>query len=212
VIRHDAWALLSLSLAALAGCADDLRPVADAALVGDAAGDAATTGRVQTRVDGQQLVTTVDATRADVWVYVDLDQGERAAEAMAGWDVAFQRFNLQTNGGVSGTGGVEVARLTGTTLEAVTAAPAAGWLRDAAPRTDVMGMPGAPVLPDFAFSQEGGWYEYNMATHQVTPRDVVYLVRTTERRVVKLRLTAYYSAAGTGGYPSFRWAALGGTP
>ncbi len=206
---RSASLLLALPLS-LAACADDLRPAggADASNAADASADAAPAGRVQTRVDGSSLVTTVDATRSGEWVYVDLDRGERAAEGMTGWDLAFQRFNIQSNGGVSGAGGVEVARLTGTTFEAVREAPASGWLRDAAPRTGVMGMPGAPVLPDFAFSQQDGWYGYDMTTHQVTPRDVVYVVRTTERRVVKLRLTAYYSAAGTGGYPTFRWATL----
>lgn len=58
--------------------------------------------------------------------------------------------------------------------------------------------------PDYVFDQQETWYAYNVMEHSLAPRDLVYVVRTTERRVFKLRLTGYYDTAGTSGFVSFR--------
>lgn len=197
---------LTLPLLLLA-CSPDLRP--DTAgdgggmpVVDVPGGDRPNSDRVTTTRDGAALVTRVDATASDQWVYLDLDRGENAAVAMAGWDLAIQRFKIRSNGGVSGTGGVEIAIVPGG-FDAVTAVPSSGWLTDAVDGDD------GNSDPDYVFDQQDIWYAYNLMDHSLAPRDRVYVVRSTERRTFKLRLTSYYDGAGTSGFVSFRWQEIG---
>src|SRR4051812_30139498 len=59
-------------------------------------------------VDGAGTVV-IDATSEDAWVYFSFATGavvktpEKPGESLA-WDIAFQRYNMKTNGGVSGKG------------------------------------------------------------------------------------------------------------
>ncbi|MDO9015315.1 MAG: HmuY family protein [Deltaproteobacteria bacterium] len=197
--------LLLLTLAT--ACSPDLRPddAGDGGampLVDVPGGDRPNAERVASRRDGAALVTVVDASASDQWVYLDLDRGEQAGDAMAGWDLAIQRFKVRSNGGVSGDGGVEIARLAGARFEDVIEAPMTGWLRDAVDGDD------ANSDPDYVFDQEGAWYAYDPMDHSLAPRDLVYVVRTTERRAVKLRMLGYYDGAGTSGVVSLRWQEL----
>ncbi|MFT3930892.1 MAG: HmuY family protein [Spongiibacteraceae bacterium] len=66
----------------------------------------------------------LDATRSDAWVYFNLAdnavvypaQPENSRE----WDIAFQRFKIKTNSGVSGNGGVQITALQNTAFDSVT--------------------------------------------------------------------------------------------
>lgn len=176
----------------LLSCAPDLRPGATPAA--DAAVSAV-------RVEGEGFTATLDATSSERWVRLDLDRG-LGALTDDGWDIALRRFQVMSNGGVSGSGGVEVARLSDVRFDDVRSAPSGGWIRDAADGDD------ANPDPDWAFNQGDGWYAYNVMDHTLAPRDVVYVVRTTEGRAVKVQFTGYYDRAGTSGYPALRWAVV----
>ncbi len=58
---------------------------------------------------------SLDATRDETWVYFSLEKNAEVFPAdpdnSIGWDIAFQRFRMKVNGGVSGSAGVEVATL-----------------------------------------------------------------------------------------------------
>lgn len=149
---------------------------------------------------------TIDATSKGGWVYVDLDASTAlsAAEALStkAWDIALQRFKVISNGGVSGDGPVAVARLPGQSFEALAAAPSG-----ADPYvTDAPDGPDADTDVDSAFLADGAWYAYDLAQHRLVPRDVTFVVRTTEARFVKLRFDSYYDEVGTAARLSVRWA------
>jgi hypothetical protein len=199
--------ILQLSAFLLAACAPDIArsPAVDAGAGEASMSDAApfVAGRISTRRAGDALESTVDAQDNQVWVYVDLDRQAMAAEVMDGWDVAFQRFKVKTNGGVSGDGGVEVAVLDGVAFDAATATMAREWLRDAEDGPD------ANLDPDFALSaQREGWFDYDATNHTLSPKDRTYLLRSTERRVFKLRVEGYYDPAGSPGWMRFRWGVI----
>jgi hypothetical protein len=155
---------------------------------------------------------TFDASSTDpaVWVYLDLDDGTTldpaavAAAPDAKWDVAFQRYQIKTNGGVSGHGDVVVA-FVDQPLADVEAAPTAGYLMDRAnganPQTD----------PGLAYLRRGGWYDYDATSHKLTPKARTYVVRTTDRKLVKTQVTAYYDDAGSPAHIGFTWQALSGS-
>ncbi len=188
-----------LLLLALAACAPDLREefpfdgeLPDGVyLVHEDLGDGVTR-------------TTVDATHRESWVYFDFDGLAQvgAADAAGGksWELAFQRFKIISNSGISGAGDVAVAVLPGQTLGGLTRAPADGYLTDAADGPD------ENTDLDSAFLVGDGWYAYDLGQHKVLPREaLVYVVRTSEGRYFALQLVGYYDAAGTGAKPSFDW-------
>ena len=163
---------------------------------------------VITEGDAERGFTTrLDASDREGWVYFDFESGERLtpndAGADADWELAFQRFHILSNGGVSGPGGVAVAPLAGARLADVTSAPADGYVADqpdsGADDDDVA---------ESAFSDGDGWYAYDENTNRLSPRDIVYVVRTASGAHYELQMLGYYSSAGSSGHPSFTWAQL----
>jgi HmuY protein len=141
--------------------------------------------------DADPEVTTaqIDATSREAWVYLDLTTGLTVG-ADEGWDLGFQRSTVKVNGGVSGAGGVEVAVLTGqyAAFETTTTAPAEGYVTDADEDGD--------GTVEYAL---GGWYSYDSSTHQLSPADVLYIVRGADGEHHRLRFLSYYDDAGTSG-------------
>ena len=197
----------SAALGALPGCADKIdHAQPDAAPSPDAApADAAPAGKVQTTRGADATYTTiVDSTSETAWIYADLETG-KAVDATAAWDLRFQRFHISTNSGVSGSGGVQVAAVSGTAFADVTATPADGYLAD----TDDQNGDG---LPDYVFDQGDGWYDYDPATHVLTPKPTVWVVKTDggsgPSATLKLEIVKYYDAAGTPAWFTLHWAPL----
>lgn len=151
-----------------------------------------------TRGTDGTYTTIVDSTSATEWIYGDFETGAEI-EATGPWDLRFQRFHISTNGGISGTGGVEVAPVPGLAFAQVTSAPASGWISDAVDGDD------ANMDPDYAFEQGDGWYDYNPMTHVLTPKSLVWVVKTNGGSTIKLEITKYYDDAGTAGWFAFHW-------
>jgi hypothetical protein len=201
-MRVAQWTLTAL----LVACAPDLRPTArpDAGAddgATDAGAAAFVSGRAQTRtVANGVLESTINAEDSRAWVYVDLDRLAMAAETMEGWDVAFNRFKAMTNGGVHGTGGVEVAVLDDVSFEDARQSSSVTWVRD------MEDGPDANTDPDYALSaQADGWFVYDSENHTLSPKRRSYLLRTTEGRVLRWQWLGYYDAAGSPGFPRVRW-------
>ena len=73
----------------------------------------------------------VDASDREAWVYFDLDLSfDPLEEEDEGWDIAFQRFKVKSNGGVTGDGGVEIAILKDVEYDEITQAPIDMYLVD----------------------------------------------------------------------------------
>jgi PKD repeat protein len=86
--------------------------------------------------DEGAAVQVLDARNSNTWVYFDLDTfsavvpEDPANEAR--WDIAFRRFVVKLNGGVSGAGGVDAAAMHDRALIEVTDAPTDGFNTDRA--------------------------------------------------------------------------------
>jgi hypothetical protein len=152
------------------------------------------------------FASEVDATDMQRWVYFSLQARAEVTpeqpEQSLGWDLGFQRSNVKVNGGSSGAGGVTVSVASGS-FESVQQPPADGYVADAAD-ADLDGS------PDYAFGAGDGWYSYDAASHVLTARDTVFVVKTAGA-YFKLQFSSYYDAAGTPAMPEFRWAPLGGS-
>lgn len=149
------------------------------------------------------FTSEVNATDTASWVYFSLrDNAEvtpAAPEQSPLWDLGFQRSNVKVNGGISGAGEVTVAVASGS-FESVTSPPSGGYLAD----VENASMDGSPA---YVFGAGEGWYSYDPASHRLTARDTVFVVKTGDR-YFKLQFSGYYDAAGTPGIPQFRWAPL----
>lgn len=194
----------ALLLALATGCAADLSPNDDdgGPVVVDERGGP-NVGHVD---EGDGVIATrVDATSEEAWVYLDLDEGLQLdvddPRTEPDWELAFMRFHIKLNGGASGTAGVEIAILEDVAFEDVDVAPADGYIRDLPDGDD------ENEEPDYALQD---WYDYDIMTHVLTPRPVVYVLRTDQSRHYKLQIDTYYDEAGTSGHMQFRWAWIEG--
>lgn len=122
----------------------------------------------------------VDATDNAAWASADLD-GDGT------WELAAQRFHIKLNAGF------ETVPVPGA-LADVTAAPADGWLSDAE--------------GDLAFERGEGWYSYDSTTHVITPRPLVWVVRSAATAPLALTIDDYYDDAGTSGVLTITWKRL----
>lgn len=181
------------------GCKDDLDPGDDPPIEPTPSG-----GKVEHTEHDGYTETVVNATSSDEWVYFDFDAKREvtAPDTDDTWDIAFKRYIQMTNGGVSGDQDVGVAVLAEPFAD-VTAPPDAGaFLSDMADDDDT------GDEPQSGFDADGGWYDYDPSTHELTPKERTYVVRTTEGAFVKLAFTGYYDGTGTSGMVRFLWATL----
>jgi hypothetical protein len=201
--------VLALSLAGV-GCGSDLRDDLESGDGGAGGGDGGSSRITNTDNGGGVTTTRVDATTNDLWVYFDFESNTEVApsspESSGDWDLSFQRFKIKSNSGISGTGSMGVAVLPGANFDTLTKAPASGYLTDQADSAD------EGSDPDLAFLSGDGWYSYNPSDHTLSPREIVYVVRTVEGQHFKVKMTGYYDDAGTAGYPTFKWAAIAAPP
>jgi heme-binding HmuY-like protein len=189
----------ALCTLALGGCAEDLKfqPYTTPAVVEP----------ITTEDNGDETFTTrVQAEDNDVWVYFDFQSGAQvtpdAPEDSADWDLAFQRFHIKTNGGISGSGASEVAVLEDGDFDGIVRAPDGAYLEDSEDGED------DNSDPDYVFELDDGWYAYDPASHTLSPRPLVYVILTPEGEYFKLEMLGYYDDAGSDARPSFRWASL----
>ena len=189
-------ALLLLTL----GCAEKLSADDD----GSGPSSSSNGPNIETLEERDGIMTTlVDAKSTEEWVYLNLDTGmevqpENPEEDLT-WDLAFQRFKIKSNGGISGTGEVEIARLSGMDFAELMAAPADGYQVDAEDSEDL------DSEPDYVFLGETPWFDYDITEHTLSPADFVYVIMSVEGTYFKFQMLDYYDEAGTSGYPLFQW-------
>lgn len=193
-------ALLALSLLTACGSLQDGKKDKD----DKGGGDEHATFLHEKQGDGS-YVTLVDARSESEWVYLDLEErreisADEAADSPS-WDLAFQRYRVRTNSGTSGSGGGGALSLA-KGFDAVSEAPDGDYL------VDDEESPGVDNDPAYAFHSGKGWYSYDLASHLLAPRELVYVLRSAEGNYFKIEMLSYYDEAGSPGFLSFRWARL----
>jgi hypothetical protein len=194
--------------------------------------DEVTDGEVETTTDGDDFVTSVDASAGgftdaanNPWVYVKFDTDgavrvditDEEALLSEDWDLAARRFVVRLNGGSSGPSCVGAAVVPSSTYDELDAVPAGVtyhtddfYTDDCTIINDSSGLPGSPQVV------LGPWWEYpGCVATTFTP----FLVQVADGRVLKLVIEEYYAsgqetcnetgAAGTdSGFLKIRWAWL----
>ena len=171
--------------------------VSSMVVLGEADDDGGDAGDLVTTVDNGDgtFTSSVDATSYDDWVYVSLASGAQVSPAdplsSYDWDIAFRRYEIIVNGGISGIGEVTAMWLDyetwGYAVPYEGAIPPFGWTTDS----------------DDAFVM-GDWYDYDFLFHTLSPKPGIYLVDGISD-VYALEFLDYYDDAGDSGVPSYLW-------
>jgi len=189
--------------------------------------DKLSTGSFEVTEDGGTYSVTLDASAGGLqgasqnpFLYVDLDAAAKvditdpvAIRDDLTWDIAFRRTGVFINGGDGGPGAVQIARLTGTSFDAVTAAdvPADNrFVTEVSVDEDcqVIAPPSGFGTVRTVFEQlnpdttSGSWYNYGGGVSAYP--DHVYILRGTD-----MQKSYKFSFDGwTSGVYEVRWAEL----
>ncbi len=143
-------------------------------------------------LSGPQL-RTVDASDAGVWRYFSFERGSVIeAPARDEWDLAFRRFQMIVNGGEGFAGEGGALALDGVEFGSVGSLPVEGYVP-------------SEIRSDSSHTVLRSWYEYSFLSHLLTPRPVVYAIRTAGGRHVKLEFLGYYCPGPIPGCLTFRY-------
>ncbi|NIP78149.1 MAG: hypothetical protein GWM90_02655, partial [Gemmatimonadetes bacterium] len=134
---------------------------------------------------------TLDAGHPDRWVYFDFSRGATVEEPRpGGWDLAFRRFHVTTNGGPGFAGRGAAIDLGDVPLDAVGVLPDSGW---------------TVADGDSVNAALARWYDYGFVSHLLTPRARTYGIRTADGRFAAIRFLSYYCPGPTPGCVTFEY-------
>lgn len=136
--------------------------------------------------DVRPPVVTLAASRDDDWTAFDLVAGREAA-AGEPWDIAVYGVRVRTNGGTSGEGMGAAQSVDAPVLDAITTPDPEAWVVDA-----MMPEPGPPGSGEFSGNPVlSDWYDYNPASHMVSPKARVFAVRLADGGLARVRVAGY---------------------
>lgn len=135
---------------------------------------------------------TVDATDPDRWRFFDFSRGSIVDRpGPREWDLAFRRNEIVVNGGdLAGDGGARP--LEDVDFHSVRTLPPDGYV-------------GSVVRGDTTSAGIGKWYDYGFTSHLLTPKPVVYALRTADGRYAKMEILGYYCPGARAGCVTFRY-------
>lgn len=171
---------------------------------------------------------TVDAS-AGQWKYFSFTTGKEVEVkdpmASSDWDIAFNRFYVKTNSGVSGKGKGGAFVATSDDFFAVGVAPKEGYLADDQSKVESVGWPSQDVQMEFNSRISGGMKGVNLTGYvtydpnahsgvgagyyEMTKR--VYIIKTADgSKYVKIQFKDYLNEKNKGGHPKFIYQVAGG--
>ena len=149
----------------------------------------------------------------DNWIYFSLSEGkiieginEANRHDNTKWDLAFYRYNVRTNSGLSGIGNGGALDTKATDLSAVTTVPSGKFT------TDVMGEitssmssfpPPSIKTPLNAELSESIKFQGPPPTY--TPNNHVYIVKTADGKYAKIQIRGFYNDEGKSGFVNFSY-------
>ena len=134
-------------------------------------------------------ITSVQNLKADLthYQFFNLAKADTiaAADSVAGtWDIAFRGTTIIFNSGVSGAG-KDSAQIVFNSFDAITNAPAKGWIVDGT----------AKAVPT---GSDNGWYHYDGDLHVIsTIATRTILIKTATGKYAKLKVLSYYKDANS---------------
>jgi len=135
------------------------------------------------------IVYTFDSSMLDKWAFFDFSRGSIVSDVSnfkdpKGWDLAFRRAKIASNGGGTNKNGmVGVANLKTTDFDSVTSVP-----EDTQFSKDTRTSAGA----DPKNVSLDNWYSYNFFDHNLKSYKNVLIIKTAEGNYAKMQIINYY--------------------
>jgi hypothetical protein len=153
----------------------------------------------------------INSTSSTVWKYFSFASNDTLTVTdpanSTAWDLAFQRYRIKTNGGLSGSGSGSAAN---------------SYKKGQSGFDDLIVVSDtATFKPDVSIDiavQQGyatyivnpvlyTWFTLEFATQgtQIVPSDYIYIVKTSSGKYAKVWLKSYYSATNLSGHVTFQF-------
>ena len=147
------------------------------------------------------------------WIYFSLSQGkeltginEENRESNKTWDLAFNRYNVRTNSGLSGKGKGGAADTGKTKMSEVTTVP------DLTFEVDEMGKitskftgSGVEEIDSPLNKKLSKAIDFQGPPPTYTPNNHVYIVRTADGKYAKIKIENFYNDEGKSGFVTFTY-------
>jgi hypothetical protein len=153
----------------------------------------------------------INSTGSNTWKYFSFAANDTVSIAdpatSTGWDLAFQRYRIKTNSGLSGKGSGSAANsyLKGQSgFDALTSVSDTSTFKvdETVSIAVIQGYQDYIVNPTLYT-----WFSLEFAPQgtQIIPSDYVYVVKTATGKYAKVWFTSYYSATNLSGYVTFQY-------
>lgn len=123
------------------------------------------------------------------------------------WDIAFNRYNIRTNGGASGEGKGGVLVVEGVNFSDLSKAPEKGYVVDVKKKVYIKMPPMGPQdMAMVGMSPVSSWVKIAMkgpGVYNTTINPTLFVLKTATGKYVKVYMKNYKNAKGKNGYLSF---------
>ena len=149
----------------------------------------------------------------DNWIYFSLSEGkileginESNRKDNTKWDLAFYRYNIRTNSGLSGVGKGGALDTKATELADVTAVPAGEFTVDVMGSvTSSMSSFPPPSIETPLNELLGEAIKFQGPPPSYTPNNHVYIVKTADGKFAKIQIRGFYNDEGESGHLNFSY-------
>jgi hypothetical protein len=153
----------------------------------------------------------VNSTGSTVWKYFSFADNDTVTVAdpanSNAWDIAFQRYRIKTNGGLSGNGLGSAANSyqkgqTGFDALSVVS-DTSTFINDASISIAVQQGYATYIVNPVLYT----WFSLEFATQgtQIVPSDYIFIIKTSSGKYAKVWFKSYYSPENVSGYVSFQY-------
>jgi len=159
----------------------------------------------------QSQTFEVNSTSSTAWKYFSFAKNDTIAISdpltSSEWDLAFQRYRIKTNGGLSGSGMGSAAN---SYLKGQTGFDDLKIIPDTATFTSDQSV-NIAVQQGYAIyiinPEIYSWFTIELAAQgtQIVPSDYIYFIKTGTGKYAKIWIRSYYSAASVSGHVTFQY-------
>ena len=147
------------------------------------------------------------------WIYFSLSEGKELAgidetnrESNLKWDLAFNRYNVRTNSGVSGKGQGGAMDAGKKELKDVTVVPEGEFVVDEMAKiTSKFTGTGVEEIESPLNKKLGEAIKFAGPPPTYTPSEHVYIVKTADGKYAKVKVLSFYNDEGKSGYVQFSY-------
>jgi hypothetical protein len=150
----------------------------------------------------------VNATSENKWVYFSFDKNDTLQisdpKNSTNWDLAFKRFYIRSNGGLSGIGNAGADSINSKNQSGFdsynTVSNIANFSADKYMQVMTYMGYGMDTVNPVLYT----WFNYNLTTNQLIPTNMIFVVKTANGKFAKIWIESYYNDKDlTSGYVKF---------